>query len=184
WWTAFDDPQLTTLIEGALVEGFDTRIAATRLAEARAVRTSQLLQFGPQGNIAGSARRTETDQIDGTAVDIPGFSTSGTSDRYSAAFNVSWELDLFGRIVTANRAASADVAAARFAYEGARASLAAAVADAYFQARGLAIQLADARETARIQRELLNIARIRAERGLGATSDADRVAGDLAQAES
>ncbi|MFA5601672.1 MAG: TolC family protein [Phenylobacterium sp.] len=184
WWAAFDDPQLTTLIEGALVEGFDTRIAATRLAEARAVRTSQLLQFGPQGNITGSARRTETDQIDGTAVDIPGFSTSGTSDRYAADFNVSWELDLFGRIFTANRAASADVAAARFAYEGARASLAAAVADAYFQARGLAIQLADARETARIQRELLNIARIRAERGLGATSDADRVAGDLAQAES
>lgn len=184
WWTAFGDPQLTSLIEQALVEGFDARIAAARLAEARAVRTSQLVTFLPQGNVAGAARRTETDQLDGTAVDIPGFSTSGTSETYSANFNVSWELDLFGRIFSASRAANADVAAARFAYEGARASLAAAVADAYFQARGLAIQLAEARETSRIQRELMEIARIRAERGLGATSDVDRVAGDVAQAES
>ena len=184
WWTAFGDPQLTGLIEQALVEGFDARIAAARLAEARAVRTSQLVQFLPQGNATGSARRTETEQLDGTAVDIPGFSTSGTSETYAANFNVSWEVDLFGRIFAARRAANADVAAARFAYEGARASLAAAVADAYFQARGLAIQLEEARETARIQRELLDIARIRAERGLGAASDADRVAGDLAQAES
>ncbi|HEX2558678.1 TolC family protein [Phenylobacterium sp.] len=184
WWTAFGDPQLTALIEGALVEGFDARIAAARLAEARAVRSSQLTAFLPQGNLTGSGRRTETEQLEGTAVDIPGFSTSGTSEQYQANFNVSWEIDLFGRIFAANRATRADVAAARFAFEGARASLAAAVADAYFQARGLAIQLGEAEETARIQRELLEIARIRAERGLGATSDADRVAGDLAQAES
>lgn len=184
WWTAFDDPQLTTLIEGALVEGFDARIAAARLAEARAVRTSQLVRFLPQGNVTGSARRTETEQLEGAAVDIPGFSTSGTSEAYQANFNVTWELDLFGRIFAAGRAANADVAAARFAYEGARASLAAAVADAYFQARGIAIQLEDARETARVRAELLRVAQIRADRGIAASSDADRIAGDLAQARS
>lgn len=184
WWTAFNDPKLTTLIDGALVEGFDARIAAARLAEARAVRSSQLTAFLPQGNLTGSGRRTETEQLEGAAVDIPGFSTSGTSENYQANFNVSWEIDLFGRIFSANRATRADVAAARFAYEGARASLAAAVADAYFQARGQAIQLEDARETADIRAELLRIATIRAERGIAATSDADRIAGDLAQAQS
>jgi len=76
-----------------------------------------------------------------------------------------------------------DIAAARFDYEGSRASLAASVADAYFQARGLAIQLDDARETARIERELYDSATKRAAVGIAATSDADRVAGDLAQAE-
>lgn len=184
WWTAFNDPQLTTLVDGALVEGFDARIAAARLAEARAVRSSQLTAFLPQGDLTGSGRRTETEQLEGTAVDIPGFSTSGTSEQYQANFNVSWEIDLFGRIFAANRATRADVAAARFAFEGARASLAAAVADAYFQARGLAIQLEDARETVRIRSELLRVASIRAERGIAATSDADRIAGDLAQAQS
>jgi outer membrane protein TolC len=76
------------------------------------------------------------------------------------------------------------VAAAQFDYEGTRASLAAQVADAYFLARGLAIQLADQRETARIQRSLYDVTTKRAQVGIAATSDADRIAGDLAQAES
>lgn len=184
WWTAFGDPQLTRLVEQALIESPDTRIAAARLAEARAVRTSQLVGFLPQGDLTGSGRRTHTEQLEGTAVNIPGFSTSGVSENYQADFNVSWELDLFGRIFAARRAANADVAAARFAYEGARASLAAATADAYFQARGLAIQLEEARERARIQRALLELSQVRGERGLAPTTEADRVAGDLAQTES
>jgi NodT family efflux transporter outer membrane factor (OMF) lipoprotein len=183
WWTAFEDPQLTALVEDALVRNPDARSAAARLAEVRAARTSALLQFIPQGDAAGSARKTHTEQLSGTAINIPGFSTSGDSEAYSANFNVSWELDLFGRIFAASRAANADVAAARFGYEGARAALAAQVADSYFAARGLAIQLADARETARIQRSLYDVATKRAQAGLAATSEPDRISGDLAQAD-
>jgi outer membrane protein TolC len=62
--------------------------------------------------------------------------------------------------------------------------LAAQVADAYFQARGFAIQLADAREEVRIQQELYDVAAKRAAIGVAASSDADRVAGELAQAKS
>ena len=76
------------------------------------------------------------------------------------------------------------MAATRFNVEGARAALAANVADGYFQVRGLAIQLADARETVRIQTQLQEIAARKAQLGLGAAADADRVAGDLAQAKS
>lgn len=184
WWTAFGDEQLTSLVEGAITRNPDARSAAARLAEARASRAGALLSFLPQGSLAGSARKTHTEQLSGTQINIPGFSTSGDSEAYAANFNVSWELDLFGRIFAAGRAANADVAAARFSYEEVRAALAAQTADAYFQARGLAIQLADARETARIRRSLLDVATKRAERGLAATSDADRVASDLAQAES
>jgi len=183
WWTAFDDPQLTALIEQTLVANPDARSAAARLAEVRAARSSALLSFLPQGDATGSGRRTYTEQLSGTPINIPGFSNTGESDAYSANFNVSWEIDLFGRIFAARRAADADVAAARFGYEGSRAALAAQVADSYFAARGLAIQLADARETARIQRELYNVVNRRAERGLAPTSEADRVAGDVAQAD-
>ena len=96
---------------------------------------------------------------------------------------MSWELDLFGRFFAVRRAAQGDTAAARFAYEGARASLAANVADAYFQARGLAIQLADARESARIQRSLYDLVERRVQAGLTARLESDRVAGELAQAD-
>jgi NodT family efflux transporter outer membrane factor (OMF) lipoprotein len=184
WWTAFDDPQLTALVDQALAANPDARSAAARLREARATRASALARFLPQGGVTGAATRTDTHQISGTVIDIPGFSTSGVTTNYQADFDVSWEVDLVGRILAVRRTGNADLAAARFDYEATRASLAAQVADAYFQARGLAIQLADARETVRIQRELYDIATRRAQAGLAATSEADRVAGDLAQAES
>lgn len=183
WWTVYGDPQLTELVQQALTRNTDVRTAAARLQEVRAQRTGAILQYLPQGDAVGSASRTETEQLSGTRIDIPGFSTSGTSERYSADFNVSWEIDLFGRAFAAAGAANAEVAAAGFALHGARAAIAAQTADAYFQARGLAIQLADAQETARIQRELYDIASKRGALGLAATSEADRIAGELAQAD-
>lgn len=75
------------------------------------------------------------------------------------------------------------MAAARFAYEGARAALAANVAQSYFEARGLAVQLDDARESVRIARSLADVAAERGRRGLIATSEGERAAADLAQAE-
>jgi NodT family efflux transporter outer membrane factor (OMF) lipoprotein len=184
WWTAFNDPQLTALIEQALAASPDARSAAAKLREARATRAGALTSFLPQGNIRGSTSDTDSKVIDGTTVNIPGFSTAGDSKTQSANFDVSWEIDLFGRIFAARRAANAEMAAARLDYEAARASLAASVADGYFAARGLAIQLDDSRATERIQTELYRIVNIRAERGIASTADADRVAGDLAQARS
>ncbi|MDP3173426.1 MAG: TolC family protein [Phenylobacterium sp.] len=183
WWTAFGDAQLDGLIDQALRASPDALSAAARLAEARAVAQTALAALLPNGSLQGQGRKTHTEQLSGTVINIPGFSTNGDSESYSANFDVSWEIDLFGRLRSGRRAARGDVAAARFNYEGARASLAANVADTYFQARGLAIQFDEARETVRIQQALQNVADRRAQRGLGAISDADRVAGDLAQAQ-
>jgi len=182
WWTVFGDAQLDGLIDTALKANPDARSAAARLAEARATAQSGFTQFLPQGDARGQAERTHTTQLSGTVINFPGFSSSGTSEQDTANLNVSWELDLFGRIFAVSRAARGDIAAARFDYEASRASLAAQVGDAYFQARGLAIQLADAQATVRIEQELYTIADKRGRAGLAATSDADRVAGDLAQA--
>ena len=184
WWTTFNDPQLNTLIEQALIANPDAKTAAARLREARATRDSSLFHFLPQGNPDGSATRTNTKGgLTIPGLEIPGLTSGGITDSYSANFNVSWEVDIFGRLFAAKRATDADVSAAGFDYVTARTSLAAQVADAYFQARGLAIQLDDARESARIERELYDTASKRADAGLAATSEPDRVAGDLAQSE-
>jgi len=185
WWTTFDDPQLTGLIDQALIANPDAKSAAARLLEARANRQGSLFQFLPQGEAKGSATHTDTrGGLVIPGIQIPGLTNGGASNSYAGNFDVSWEVDLFGRFLAARRVANADVAAAGFDYVATRTSLAAQVADAYFQARGLAIQLADARETARIQRELYDLASRRAAAGLAATSEADRVAGDLAQSQS
>lgn len=182
WWETYDDPVLTGLIDQALAASPDVRSAVARLRELRALRQSALFQFLPQGDATGRASRVRTDQIEGAAASFPGFNTSGVAKTYGADLNVSWEVDLFGRIFAADRAAKGDLAAARFNLEGARAAIAAQTANAYFQARGLTIQLADARETARIQQSLYDVVARRAQIGVAATSEADRVAGDLAQA--
>ena len=186
WWAAFNDPQLTGLIEDALAHNPDAKTAASRLREASATRSSALSHFLPQGNPGYSFSRQNTKgglTIPGLPFDIPGLTGGGITDTYSLNFNVSWEVDVFGRLFAAKHVADADVAAAGFDYITARTSLAAEVADAYFQARGLSIQLSDATESARIERELYDVADRRAKAGLAATSEPDRVAGDLAQSD-
>lgn len=193
WWTLFGDPELERLVDQALTASPTIRLAEARLEEARAVRQGALTGFNPQGNVESSASYRDTqslDDEDGGGVTIPGlppgiggFSQTGESRSAGLNFNVSWELDLFGRRRAARRSADADLLAARFAAEGTRAQMAADTASALFNARGLAIQLEDAEETVRIQRELVRVVRRRVEVGLTAASDAARVETDLANAE-
>lgn len=96
---------------------------------------------------------------------------------------MKWELDLFGPRAATRLATQADLDVAQFDIEAARAAIAAEVARTLFQTRGLAMQRDEALDTVRIQHELLRVVVERVRRGLAATSKADRVAGDVAQAE-
>jgi|TARA_R100000501_G_scaffold18498_1_gene39538 NodT family efflux transporter outer membrane factor (OMF) lipoprotein len=194
FWTLYDDPQLAALTETALQQGFSVREALARLDEARALRSVAIRQFDPQGSLQANTDYRETQDLDSNDnPDVipglpPGFdfgtgSSVGATKSASVTLPVSWELDLFGRRGAARRQGDADLAAAAFEVESARAAIAAEVARSLFQARGFAAQLEEAEQTLRIQRELLRILSIRAERGIAAMSEADRVAGDVAQAE-
>lgn len=180
WWLLFDDPRLNALEDEAARDAPDAKTAAARVLEARAAKNSQVAQTFPTGSLAGNASRQRAYNLGGNSDQL--FPIGGTTDSETLNFNVSWELDLFGRLATQRRIATANLAEARFNIEGSIASLAASVADNYFQAKGLAIQLDDARESVRIETELQSLAQERARLGLGARLDADRVAGDLARA--
>ncbi|HEY5290277.1 MAG TPA: TolC family protein [Caulobacteraceae bacterium] len=180
WWLLFKDPQLDALENDAFALSPDARTAEARVLEARAVRGSAIDQTLPTGNIQANASHQRAYNIGAASNSL--FPIGGNTDTEQANFDVSWELDLFGRLAEKRRIAKANFAAARFNIEGVRASLAASVADNYFQARGLAIQLVDAKENARIETELQKVAQEKSDIGLGARLDADRVAGDLSQA--
>ncbi|HEY2661891.1 MAG TPA: efflux transporter outer membrane subunit [Caulobacteraceae bacterium] len=188
WWVLYNDPQLQSLVEEALKRAPDAESAEARLNEALAVRSSALMAFNPQGALQASGTRTDTRLVSGADSFSLGphqptvsLITTGPADSYNANLNVSWELDLFGRRRATRQKAAADLAAARFDYAASRTSLAANVADQLFQARGLAIQLEDAREAARIQRQLADIAAKKAAHGLGSQADADQTASQTAQ---
>jgi NodT family efflux transporter outer membrane factor (OMF) lipoprotein len=183
WWTQFNDPQLTSLIESALTLNPDARSAAARLKEVRATTAQAFTTFLPQGDLAGAATQSHAKTLEGPTINIPGVSTGGTSETYSANLPVKWELDLFGRIFATREAAEGDISAAVFDYEATRAALASQTADAYFNVRGLAIQLDDANQTVKIEQQIYDEAAEKARRGLGARADADRAAGDLASSQ-
>lgn len=190
WWMLYGDAQLTELIDEALRRGFSAREALARLEEARLVRRTALARFGPSAEIQGSASLQQIHDLEGGLPTIgdgaigPGIGAlpnnggllfPGRIDTYSLGLPVSWELDLFGRRGAARRSADADLEASVFAYQGMRATLAADVAYQLFQARALAVQIADAREAVRIHQELRRIVGIRAEHGLAPRADVDRI---------
>lgn len=183
WWTVYGDAELDRLVEKALTTSPDALTATARLGEAAAMRRANIQLAYPTGALTANANQQYNRVIAGDLLNFPGFSNSGSAQSYSLGFDVSWEIDLFGRVRAGRRLIEADYAGTRFNVEGSRAALAAGVADALFAARGLALQLADAEETARIRRELTSVARTRAERGLAASSDAERTSAELAQAE-
>jgi NodT family efflux transporter outer membrane factor (OMF) lipoprotein len=185
WWETYNDPQLNTLVEQALTNGFDQRDALAKLAQAAAVRSDVYAQALPTGNLTGSAGRQKVNILSG----VPdGATLPGASNTYSASFNVSWEADLFGRVAQGHKFANADLATAKFTYEATRTALAANVAQSLFDARGLAIQLQDAEETIRIDEDLRRLADVRVSHGLSPSGDLDQAEANLgaaqAQAES
>jgi NodT family efflux transporter outer membrane factor (OMF) lipoprotein len=181
WWALFGDPTLDALEDEAFRYSDDSATAAARLLEARATRAADIAATLPSGSIsAGASHQTEYGL--GVAGDNLN-PTSGVTQTVYGNFNVSWELDLFGRLKVARRVAAADAARALFNVEGTYAALAADVADDYFQLKGLLVQRLDARETLRIEQGLLDIARRKAAVGAGPADDVDRVGGQVAQAQ-
>ena len=178
WWAVYNDAELTGLVEDALATAPDAKLIQQRLLEARATRSSQIFSAYPTGNLVGKANRADTTQLSGGNV----FSVPGQSTTYSGQFDVSWELDLFGRTGTARRAVDNNYAATRFSIEASRASLAASVADSLFNIRGIAQQLSDARDAQTVAQRLNKSAQVKAEHGLVAQLDVDRTGADMAQA--
>jgi len=175
WWTLFDDAQLEALVERVLSQGLDARLALARLSEAQAVRAQSLSRYAPQGALQSSVEASQAENLNaGPNPDM--------SRNASVSLPVTWELDFFGRRAVTRTAADSDLAAARFDYEATRTALAAQVAQTLFQARGLAAQWEESRANAKIQADLLGLIDRRVERGLTAASQADRVAGDVSQA--
>ena len=174
WWKLYGDAQLDQLVDQALSTAVDARTAMARLEQAAAVRAGTRDQvLLPSGAINGTATRTSTTILQSNS-SFPLFAQPGATENYSANFNVSWELDLFGRRGHELRAADADFFTAAFTYEATRTALIANVAQSLFQARGLALQLADAQEIARIDRQLADQAKVRLDHGLSPEGDYDQ----------
>lgn len=134
WFDVFSDPVLRSLIEEALRNGYDVRIATARVEEARA-------RYG----IAGAARLPD---VDYEARGGYGRQAGETGAAFLANVGAFWEVDLWGRVRRLNEAARAQYLGSEEGRRAVRLALAAEVASAYFDLREFDEELDIARRTA------------------------------------
>lgn len=171
WWRVFDDPLLSELVEEALRAGPDLRAARAGLREARARRGVAEAERLPNVTASGTASRAEAGDEAGGA----------TSKLYSAGFDASWEVDVFGGVRRGIEAAEADLEASQASLRAVRVSLGAEVALNYIEARALRIRLGIARDNLASQSETLRLTEWRVQAGLASSQDSEQARGNMEQ---
>jgi len=174
WWEGLDDPQLSRLIEDAAASNLDLKLAQARLREARARRGVSAADRFPTLNTRAGANRSRSSEEMGLGGGMIG-------ETYSAQFDASWELDIFGGKRRALEAAEASVDAAIEDVRDVQVSLLAEVALNYIELRADQARLAIAQENLATQTETWQIAHWRFDAGLTTELDEDQAKLNLEQ---
>ena len=152
WWELFEDDNLQGLIRTALTNNYDLRIAVSRVEQARAILAQNRAAFFPQLNYQGQISRGRN-----AAGSTLFFSGGNTVDIFAFGANVSWELDLWGRIRRLNESARAQLLATEEGRRDLMLSLISSLAQAYFELLALDEELAIARRSTNSFGESLRI---------------------------
>ena len=179
WWEQFGDPVLNELIESALKNNLDVRIAAARVDEFLGALTATRSQALPQVGYSADAARTRASR-EGQPP-IPD-SVNPHFELYQAALGASWQLDLFGRVRRLSEAAQARVYASEQAQRGIVLSLVSGVASSYIALRGFDRQREIAEATARNFGETERIFQLRFDAGLISNTELTQIKSQHRQA--
>jgi multidrug efflux system outer membrane protein len=162
WWKVYGDPVLDRLVAEALANNANLAVAVARVEEARAIVSVTAADQQPQVGASAERRRTQFSQRAPLPVP-PGTSTRQSDTRVS--LDVSYEIDLWGKLRNATKAARADLLATEAAQETVRVTLTADVAQGYFALRSLDGQLAATRRAVASRGESLAMQKRRFEVG-------------------
>lgn len=160
WWRQLGDPLLDDLVLRAVSGGLDLREALARVREARSLRGVAEADLWPKLDAQASYRRT------GDSENTPFGDFATDWHRFAAGFELSWELDVWGRVRRSVEAAEADVAASVEDARGVAVSVAAETARSYVELRTFQRRLAIARQNVDLQGQTLELVRGRFEAGL------------------
>jgi NodT family efflux transporter outer membrane factor (OMF) lipoprotein len=169
WFELFRDETLTQLVNVALQQNFDLRIAAERVLQARALfRITRADQFP---SLDGSVDlNTSRFSREGANRAIP----PGVSRDVSytqVGFSLGWELDVWGRLRRLSESARAQYLATEEAQRGVITTLVGDVTETYLALRALDLELEIARRTRDVGREGLRLTEARRERGAASGVD-------------
>jgi multidrug efflux system outer membrane protein len=163
WWEQFNDPVLNDLIDIALQENKDVKIAAAVIEEFMGrygITRSTLFPQVFAGASAGRDRATE----DGPAPLSP--AVENPADNYQVFLSAGWEIDLWGRLRRATEAARADLLSTEEAQRTVILTLVTSVATAYIDLRDLDKQLEISIRTAKSREDSYKLFKLRFEGGV------------------
>ena len=162
WWHIYQDAELEKVVDEALKGNGDLLIAAARVDEARALLGEANSFFWPGVDAQAGVSRQQVSTR--TATSFAGIPREYSNHR--AVLNVSYELDLFGRLRANSAAARHELEASEASREAVRLALAAQAAKSYFALRALDEQVSLTRRTVSLREEALALQRKRLQGGV------------------
>jgi len=174
WTETFGDSGLVALVDIALANNYELKAAAARVDAVVA-----------QARIDGSSRWPQLSfMADHQQVQVreAGFGSSRFS-AFEALFGVSWEVDVWGRIRDQRQASLTEAQASQSDFYGARLSLAARVAQVYFELTEAKLQAVIVEQSIRDRAIITELVRGRFQRGLVRGLDLRLAMNDLVTAE-
>lgn len=166
WREVFADPQLAALIEEGLANNSDLRIAKLHIdaakAELRQAKGSLFPEvgIGAEGEVKRLRSSANKDDDDDSAES--GFTKQ--EDEFAFGPEISWEIDIFGKMRNARKAAAATVEEKQWYAQAVQVELIATIATSYYQLEMFDAQIADTRsilesweESIRAQKALMDV---------------------------
>jgi multidrug efflux system outer membrane protein len=158
WWRAFNDPNLTSLMDRAVKSNLDLKQAESRVRQARAARRVVSAGLWPTLDVTGSYTKTQT----------AGGAGGGPTrhDLWKTGLDAAWELDIFGGVRRSVEAADADIQAAVEDQRDVLVTLTGEVALNYIELRGYQQEIVIAKNNLEAQQRTAALTRQRFSSGL------------------
>ena len=161
WRDFLRDPRMQRLVEAALANNRDLRVAMLNVQQVRAQYRIQRAALFPQ--VGGFADATR----DHTPAGISASGRASTSQVYEVGVSASWEIDFFGKVKSLSDAALQQYLASAYARQAAEILLVSQVADQYLTLLALDEQILITRETAASAKASYDIVKLQFDTGTG-----------------
>ena len=171
WWREFGDAKLAALVDTALASNKDLMLATLRIEQFEAkLQISEAARYPEVGYAAsGQRERRSEERPNGLR---PGASAS--LNNFEISGNVTWELDLWGRVRRASEAARAELLASREVRHGVMLTLATDVISGYVRLLELDARLALVKDGLANGQRALALSEQRLAGGSGTRIDVER----------
>jgi outer membrane protein, multidrug efflux system len=178
WWKSFRDTELESLIQRAVEANYDLQRATARVEEARAATGGARSGYFPQIGAGADVNRVRQIGV-GLSPDRRAQTFNYETNAYNVDSNLSWEIDLFGRIRRGVEAAQGDLAATEQDRRNVLISVLGDVARYYSDLRGAQLRLEIAQKNIATAEDTLSLTKARVAGGQATERDVAQAQGEL-----